>query len=472
VHPLFLNAPEIPNSIKWLGAILAAIAAIITAYRFFLQRPKLELLVDKDRDIVLDNQVVTHPTFKIVNRGNAPAHDVYFDIKAPTWNFGKEQKGGALKVEVSVNENTETDDETAEADDATVENDDSGSQDSGYATLSFEDSPLTVEHNFMTYFGRPGEVNQMFIEDTIYSGVSFRIFSTELKLERFRTYSLEYSVGCQTYGPRKGTIEFEVKYDSIDVVHQPPRFWKAWLRKIKQPLNHLSPDPYAWIREAGIERERASFFHELVRPFAEVQVVGSPDKYFSLVTKATVYIDEIEPESTIGTVTFHENGLSGGEIVEVRRGNGKSYRLPTTQFESDHQGFNQIPFILSPHFPSSQLLVSSRIEIEWDVELSHIEKGDFRGLSIENDSMTGRDQPDVGHRPVRVSGDVVNNNNQSRGLFVIAKFYTEHDRVISTNHTEVGIDPHDSTEFNISPRLTQEQESRIEDYEIVKQRSI
>ncbi|SER51489.1 hypothetical protein [Natrinema salaciae] len=462
--PLLLNAPEIPNSIKWLGAILAAIAAIITAYRFFLQRPKLQLLVDKDRDIVLDNQVVSHPTFKIVNRGNAPAHDVYFDIRAPTWNFGEEQKGGALKVEVSV-------DDTAEADDETTESDDSNGQESEYAPLSFEDSPLTVDHNFMTYFGRPGEINQMFIDDTIYSDVSFRIFSTKLKLERFRTYGLEYKVGCQTYGPRKGTIEFEVGYDSININHQPPRFWRAWLRKIKQPLDNLSPDPYAWIRKAEIKTQRASFFHELVRPFAEVQVVGSPNEYFSLNAKATVYLDETEPESTIGTVTFNENGLSGGEIAEIRREDGK-YRLPTTRFESDHSNFRQMPFIVSPHFPSPKPLTSSRIEIDWEVELSPVEKGDFRGLSIENDNITGRDQPNAGHRPVRVSGNIANKNNQSRGIFVVVKFYTEDDRVVSTNHTEVGVSPRDSTEFNVSPRLPREQELRIDDYEIIMQRSI
>lgn len=466
--PLLLNAPEIPNSIKWLGAILAAIAAIITAYRFFLQRPKLQLLVNKERDIVLDNQVVSHPTFKIANLGNAPAHDVYFDIRAPTWNFGEEQKGGALKIEVSVSDTTEADDE---ADDETTESDDSEDQESEYATLSFEDSPLTVDHNFMTYFGRPGEVNQMFIDDTIYSDVSFRIFSTTLKLERFRAYSLEYKVGCQTYGPRKGTVEFEVGYDSIDVNHQPPRFWRAWLSKIKQRLDRLFLDPYAWIRNAEIERERVSFFHELVRPIAEAQVVGSPDEYYSLAAKATIYLDEIEPESTIGTVTFHENGLSGGEVAEIRREDGK-YRLPTTQFESDYQNFKQIPFIVSPDFPSTKPLVSSRIEIDWEVELSSVEKGDFRGLSIESDSVTGRDQPDVGHRPVRVSGKVVNENNQSRGVFVVVKFYTEDSHVVSTNHTEVGISPHDSTEFNVSPRLPQEQESQIDDYEIIMQRSI
>lgn len=461
---LLLNAPKIPNSIKWLGAILAAIAAIITAYRFFLQRPKLQLQVDKELDTVLDNQVVSHPTFKIVNRGNAPAHDVYFDIRAPTWDFGEEQKGGALKVEVSTGD-------TAETDDVTDESGDPGTQDSEYATLSFEDSPLTVDHNFMTYIGRPGEVNQMFIDDTIYSDVSFRIFSTKLKLERFRTYSLEYKVGCQTYGPRKGTIEFEVGYDSIDVNHQPPRFWRAWLRKIKQPLDHLSSNPYAWIRKAEIETEKVDSFHELVRPFAEAQVVGSPDKYYSLEAKATVYLDEIEPESTIGTVTFHENGLSGGEVAEIRRENGKSL-LPKTQFESNHQHFRQIPFIISPHFPSPKPLVSSRIEIDWEVELSPVEKGDFRGLSIKNDSITGRDQPEVGHQPVRVSGKVVNENYQSRGIFVVVKFYTEYDRVVSTNHTEVGVSPRDTSEFNVSPRLPREQELRIDDYEIIMQRSI
>lgn len=461
---LLLNAPEIPNSIKWLGAILAAIAAIITAYRFFLQRPKLQLLVDKNRDIVLDNQVVSHPTFKITNRGNAPAHDVYFDIRAPTWNFGEEQKGGALKVEVSGGD-------TAEADDETAESDDSEGQEPEYATLSFEDSPLTIDHNFMTYFGRPGEVNQMFIEDTIYSDVSFRIFSTKLKLERFRTYSLEYKVGCQTYGPRKGTIEFEVGYDSIDVNHQPPRFWRAWLKKIKQPLDHLSSDPYAWVRKAEIETERAGFFHELVRPFAEVQVVGSPDEYYSLVAKATVYLDEIEPESTIGTVTFHESGLSGGEVAEIRRENGK-YRLSTTQFESDHQNFRRIPFIISPYFPSPKPLISSRIKIEWNVELSSVSEGDFRGIYIENDSIVGRNQPDVGHRPVRVSGKVVNENNQSIGIFVVVKFYADDGHVVSTEHTEVGVPPRDATEFNVSPRLPREQELRIDDFETIMQRSI
>lgn len=461
---LLLNAPEIPNSIKWLGAILAAIAALITAYRFFLQRPKLQLLVNKDRDMVLDNQVVSYPTFKIANRGNAPAHDVYFDMSAPTWNFGEEQKGGALKVEVSVRD-------TAETDDATAESDDSESQESEYAPLSFEDSPLSVDHNFMTYFGRPGEVNQMFIDDTIYSDVSFRIFSTTLKLERFRTYSLEYKIGCQTYGPRKGTIEFEVGYDSIDVDHQPPRFWRAWLRKIKQPLDHLSSDPYAWVRKAEIEAKSVSFFHELVRPFAEVQVVGNPDEYFSLDAKATICLDKTEPESTIGTVTFHENGLTGGEIAEIRREDGK-YRLPTTQFESDYSNFRQIPFIFSPAFPSTKPLTSSRIEIDWEVELSPVEKGDFRGLSIEDDSITGKDQPNSGHRPVRVSGKIVNENNQARGIFVVVKFYTEDGLVVSTNHTEVGVSPLDSTEFNVHPRLPREQELRIDDYEIIMQRSI
>jgi hypothetical protein len=471
VLPLLLSAPKIPNSIKWIGAILAAIAAIITAYRFFLQRPKLQLHINKDWDKVLDNQVISHPTFKIANHGNAPAHDVYFDIRAPTWNFGEEQKGGALKVEVSVGDSAEPDDEGDEGEDETTESEDSERQESEYATLSFEDSPLTVDHNFMTYFGRPGEINQMFIDDTIYSDVSFRIFSTTLKLERFRSYSLEYKVGCKTYGPRRGKIEFEVGYDSIDVNHRPPRFWRAWLGKIKQLLDHLSSDPYAWVRKTEIETERGSFFHELVRPFAEVQVVGSPDEYYSLNAKATVYIDEIEPESTIGTVTFHENGLSGDEVVEIRRKNGNN-SLPTMKLESNYQGFRRFPFIISPHFPSSNPLVSSRIEIDWDIELSPVEEGDFRGLSIEDDSITGRDQPDVGHRQVRVSGKIVSENNQSRGVFVVVKFYTEDGHVVSTNHTEVGVPPRDSTEFDISPPIPQEQESRIDDYEIIMQRSI
>lgn len=462
-----LNTSALPNSIKWVGAILAAIAAIITAYRFFLKRPKLQLLVDKDRAIVIDNQVVSHPTFIIANLGNAPAHDVYFDIRAPTWNFGEEQKGGALKVEVSVADTAEDDDHDGE----TTESNDSEGQDQGDATLTFEDSPLTVDHNFRTYFGRPGEINQMFIDDTIYSDVSFRIFSTKLKLERYRSYSLKYKVGCQTYGPRKGTIEFNVGHDSININHHPPRFWRAWLQKIKQPLDKLSPDPHARVNKAKIKTQRASFFHELVRPFAEVQVVGSSDEYFSLDAKATVYLDEIEPGATLGTVTFYESGLSGGDIAEIRRENGKTNSL-TTEFESDYWNFRQIPFVISPDFPTAKPLTSSRIVIDWEVELTPVKKGDFRGLSIENDSITGRDQPNVGHRPVRVSGQIVNENNQSRGIFVVVKFYTQDDRVVSTNHTELGLAPRESTEFNVNSRLPQEQELRIDDYEIIMQRSI
>jgi len=73
---------------------------------------------------------------------------------------------------------------------------------------------------------------------------------------------------------------------------------------------------------------------------------------------------------------------------------------------------------------------------------------------------------------VRVSGNIVNENNQSIGIFVVVKFYTEGDRVVSTKHTEVGVSPRDSTEFNVSPQLPREQELRIDDYEIIMQRSI
>jgi|AntDeeMinimDraft_4_1070355.scaffolds.fasta_scaffold05716_2 hypothetical protein len=471
---------NIPNSFKWLGAIVTGLAAIITAYKFFIRRPNIKLQAELINDgLVLEEGLVTaHPVFHLANHGLRYAEDAYLEVSLPTWNFGEGQKAPSVDVNVSVDQENKKTKEKSDVNFFTALHqylinsleDEKEQENNGTDTgeLVFEDSVLETRHDNTRYIGAPGEINQIFIDDLVYEGTKFRLFSTEIELERFRNYSLEYEVSCRTYGPRKGSIEFEVGYDEIQIYHNHPKPWWARVQNILTEIPFNTGILEVRLNRTRVEFQQVSFFEVLAFPVAEVGVDRHCSNTVTVRAKATVYLGKKNSENIIGTLKFWAYALNPGDIWETIAPNRKI----TNQFKTQtpHRGLQQIPLVLSPRTPPYTLNPKNELQIDWSIDYHTTTKGDQSGLEIVDSKLvcntTGR------FERVSVRGTLANHNPRERGLFIIAKFFDKNGYVITTPYKQMTVQAESQSEFRIPARLIGNQESRIEEYEFEIIRSL
>lgn len=472
--------PNISDIPKWGGGLLTVLAAIIASYKFFIQRPNVELHAELEHDgVVLEEGVVTaNPVFHLVNRGTRYAEDVYLEMSLPTWNFGEGQNVSSVNVEVSVKEDNQDEDTEAEVDfftalhqyliNAIEEDEDQEKEKTRTSELDFEDSILETRHDDMRYFGAPGEINQIIVDDLIYEGAEFRLFSTTVELERFHDYRLEYKIGCRTYGPRTGSIGFEVGYDEIQINHNHPNPWWSRLQDIPSKLlaNHESLE--VWVSRTELEFHRASFFEILAIPSAEITVGWDCPGDVTVQAKATIYLGEKDRKNIVGTMQFSAYSLTPNDVWETIAPRRK--RTNQLKVQTPYRALRQVPLLLSPRYPPYPLDPENQLQIDWSIDYSPTTKGNHSGIKIV-DSKLLRSSAGETER-VSVEGTIENNNFRERGFFLIVKFYAENGSVISTQYKQMTVSSESQAEFRIPGRLLRSQESRIEDYEFEFIRSL
>lgn len=486
---------QIPPIINWIGLVIASVAAIIAAYKFILKRPRLQLIVDEGRfnTTVRNGQLSGIPSFHVVNRGYDLAQDVYLEIQLVDWNFGDRQRGATSGVEIatpvvgsqSPQQHHSNTDQSAGDQSTSAEEDDSSSGWSDVEEVHFTDSFLETKHERTAYIGRASTIHRVSIEDNIHAGSEFKLFWGKVRLERPRTYTLEYTIGCQTYGPRTGKIMIETGYDAMTVSYTHPRFWRAWwvalvdllgrtrnsiVSRVRAIMKNRGVENYLptkfgrknWFARADVRYEPHGFFSLYFQPDAIVQVGLDGHQLRKLSAKVTIYLRKKEVTDTLATITFTGLSLRPGETWEITlpRELRRSLML---DWESHAHDPLEPPFLWGPKHqipiwnPRRQLLA------DWTLSSSASDPGDTWGLEIIDDEFNNG-------RTRSVTGSLQNDNIATKHVYLTAKFYSEEERIICFGQTQVQVEGGEAETFDLQPDIDLDQVSRITDYEIVVRR--
>ncbi|MWG36095.1 hypothetical protein [Halomarina oriensis] len=444
--------PPIPNVFKWVGAVLAALAAVIAAYRFFLQRPNLQLEVEMSSRFQyrIDGRVNANPVFHLENIGRKFAEDVYIELSLDSWKFGEDHGGVSLVTNVSVisgGSESDSDGESSEPE---------GGEESGpvdedgghFGEISFEDSNLELKHDYLQYIGTSGEVNQIFISDAIYNDARFRLFSGPLYLDENESYQLNYEVSCRSYGPKEGTITFDTGYDSIEVIHDRPSPW--W--EFRQWFSELRPDFLAltevYIDSGSIEFENPNFYQVLAVPRTWVRVSGHLDGYYQVHAKATLYLGEKLPENIVGTMYLSADGLEPGDVWTLKYCSGN---FEHTMGTVEHQTFRKPPFRVSPRVEPVAHPPMQKFNVDWSAEYRDLKVELPRGVSVVDDEMEVHYRRADGPDGVRLTVHIENIGTQGQSIVPIAKFYDDEGNVVATDSSIEVIEPESSISVNLKP---------------------
>lgn len=465
---LLLQFPPIPNSVKWIGAAITTLAAGIAAYKFFLQRPNLQLEAEirKDRSHRLGNRVKAFPTFYIHNIGQKFAEDVYLEISLDSWKFGEDHRGVEIGTNVSITNQDDSDIEND--DDHKKESNDNDAQEN-FGEINCTDSVLDVKHDYVPYLGTSGELNQLFIENVIYDDTKFRLFYVPLELDPNEKYRLDYKVGCQSYGLKEGVIEFDTKYDSIDVIHDHPKPWWA----LRQWLNELKPEflttPDVWISSGTVSFEQAGFYEVVATPRTVVGISQNSHGAYSVDAKATLYLGAQTEENIVGTFTLSADSLKAGEIWIPTYSTNK-YIRPNPN--ADYQSLQNIPFILSSRYLSyidAPIVHPPRqqLNVEWTVDYKPQRSDPPRGIELVDDEMTVSYRQADGPDGVHVTGRLENSSTRDQTFFVVIKFYDRQGFVVATPYERCSVEAGNATSITIAPNFKLNECVHVSWYEAV-----
>lgn len=461
-----------PTDLQIAGIILTILTTSIGIHKFIIQRPRIQLKVEKERDFLRDDGVKSHLNFIIVNKGFRYAEDTYIEMRLPDWNFGKQRRRIDWNVSVSVKDSDEKDNDSDEEVSDTEENEDENTQTDSEDVVRKVDSVLDIRHDIDTYFLASGEINHIFIEDTVYNEAEFPIFYGEIHLEQFETYQLEYSAGCQSYSPRKGVIEFDVGYDEIEINHNPPRFWNAWYRYLGKIYGNLrsftvsqidtrlgidlSTDDVRVIH-SKLERENETNSETIINPVAGVLLSNDLEEQRSVSVKGTLYLLREGEDVILGTVTFRAYSLDAGEYWETRppqqQWGTHRFRYNKEYGGSAFEGALPVKMIVPDEAEEPEF------SVEWTVDSWVPRKGNLRGLDLNKCEFDA-------DRTV-AKGVIQNTSSVDVTVFVIAKLYTEDDILLTTPSSEITVEADSDKQFSIRSDLDPEQNERITSCECV-----
>ncbi|GAB7009034.1 hypothetical protein JCM31271_09770 [Halorubrum trueperi] len=139
------------------------------------------------------------PTMYLENHGRAKAEDIYINIQLNDWEFHRQ-----------------SDDRPA--------------------------SVLTINENETGYIGSPGRIYEVFVDTVLHRGARFRIFFGGARMERGRTYELEYTVACRGHAEQSGKILYHVGHQDVEVEHTYPGRWLRLKKWIANQWNRLTSD--------------------------------------------------------------------------------------------------------------------------------------------------------------------------------------------------------------------------------------
>ncbi|QOS10423.1 uncharacterized protein HfgLR_01350 [Haloferax gibbonsii] len=466
-------AQVIPPVLQLIIGLFGLVTALIATYKFVIQRPRVLLEVKGRDSVLLDDGIHSGLTFTLANRGLRYAEDVYVELKADDWGFGEQRRRREWTVSVSPADEPDEDGGDADDGEESAATDEPHEADDETATERAVDTVLDVRHDIQTYFLAPGEINHIFVDDLLYNGSEFTIFYGDIHLEPFRTYELEYAVGCRTYGPRRGTVEIEAGYDDIEIQNRQPHFIRAWMATVSKIATDVTAAGVAvldstlgidvrraevTLQETEIERESVSPTKFRMTPVANLRLSCRLDGPRTVTAKATLYLRSASAEELIGTVTFSAYSLPPGARWETRP--PQSQHL-TNLFDynieyGERYADPALPVELSL---SEGVDESPELRAEWEVDSRPPRTGDQRGLAVTDCEYRERDYAAV--------GTIRNENSVDVTVFAIAHLSTEDGTVLLTPYEEVTVEAGGEESFHIGSELAEKHRERIADCSVV-----
>lgn len=383
-------------------------------------------------------------TFFIVNNGGANAEDPRIKLELPRWNIGRRQSAMVVRLaETQVHDPSE--DPDVPADHGSENSDQSQTSDTG---LNFSDSTLNLEQTRTMRFGG-GEEYDIKISGIIPAGSSRdeRLCFGTVVLDQEQSNTILYEVSTRNTPAREGTITFEADHSDINV-HQ------SELRSPQQPQG---------IRERVAGRMgQARSKMPGVATREEVEILGQMDVVFvdedypphyspcilvrlsphvderkDIIGKLNIQLSQDEGRETIGTVTLHALSIEPGE-------QWATFAPKYTTNNSVHlvdKNVNYARGLGSPlPIPVDEIdgATIDNLRMNWQFEIDDPRRGDTRKIRIENEKL----DREFG---VEYEADLVNENNTSRSVFVVAKFYANSGEILYTPSKSFNIDGNDMT---------------------------
>ncbi|MGB9966304.1 hypothetical protein [Halobacterium hubeiense] len=426
---------KVPVWLSIVAGFATILGTFIAVHKFVIRRPRVQLAPEVNEGVRIDEQVVGTFSFDLANNGYSHAEDVYLEISLPSWNFNE--------------------------------------RDWSDSAISFSDSIVDVEHENDGYVGASGERHRIWVTDMLHSKSSFDFITASVRLEEFREYTVHYRIGCRSYSPREGEITIQSKYDGFEITHHPPRFHHAWIGQFITSIqegfswilsNTLSIS-HAQIEESGIITSRKSFFEFQGFPIVVVDTLYRDQEPLSVKLKGTISTDTGD---ILGTIKLTANSVKPGDRWIATPTNLHSYASSSLPATSDYQAFSKMPLRLDPTIPPYLYNPEHQISISWEAEIDHPEKGDMRGIEINQSSLEVREFRDS--TLAKLTINIQNENHSSKSFFVVGRLYTSTGLLIDTPTQHVVLDELESKELHISTRLP-EVIQPPEDMEIALQRT-
>jgi|GEM_PF-6327859 len=466
-------AQVIPPVLQIIIGLFGLVTALIATYKFVIQRPRVLLEVEGRDSVLYDDGIHSGLTFTLANRGLRYAEDVYVELKTDDWGFGEQRRRREWTFSVSAADSAEEDGGDPGDGEESAAADEPDEADNETATERAVDTVLDVRHDLQTYFLAPGEINHIFVDDTLYNGSEFTIFYGNIHLEPFRTYELKYAVGCRTYGPRRGKVEIEAGYDDIEIRNRRPHFLRAWVATVSKIVADVLSAGITvldttlgidvrrgevTLQETEIEMESVSPTEFRMTPVATLRLSRRLDGPRTVTAKATLYLRSASAEKLIGTVTFTAYSLPPGGRWETRPPR-RQHRTNLFDYNIEYgEGYADpaLPVGLSL---SEAVDEPPELRAEWEVDSRPPRTGDQRGLAVIDCEYRERDDAAV--------AAIRNENSVDVTVFAIAHLSTEDGTVLSTPYEEVTVEAGGEESFHIGSGLAQEHRERIADCSVV-----
>lgn len=373
--------------------IIGAVAAIIAIYRFVIKQPALVLKADVDTvssDRAFQCVHVT-PKLFLANEGRDFAEDVYFEMELPDWNF--EEDG----------------------------------DDENISTF------LDVTGERTGYLGSPRGFYQVNVNKPIQPREEYKMFFGGAKLERNRTYEINYTISCRSYGPREGSIKLHVGHHDVTI-------------------NNVYP------------KRRRKYFIQL-REF-----LSGEESFKGNIDLLKMDIDWKSEDTANITALVKNTGTNRLRIAEARfdlfLGEAKSENywtsIPLSVWGLDPGEFWQIDFEIDIDQPK---LSKDDISIDYSLSTNtnHLANG-WENVKLV-DSVA--DLPDSSNSLAQVYGRLENlNAGTDRKVRVVAKWIDRNGNLISTDDSRIKLEAGEAEDFSVNCSNPPDKESDIDDYSI------
>lgn len=359
--------------------------------------------------------------------------------------------------------------------------------DSGFEDVMNLSNPLIDVRNDTAYRIGGGEIHRFLVDDLVYTGDQFKLFSGTVIFEKNRDYQIEYEIGCKTYGPRSGKIVFHAGFDDMTIEHKHPRFFRAWgkgiITTIQQGLSSTIQTLASWtdirfaqkcaVQSGWIDKwegeqqrlpgENEDFSEpdgvELFLPVCKVKLWRLARESQIIDAKMTILTVSSEGRDLFASITLSAYAISPGEtwIARAPQGGMHSHRIDFTVEEGSNLQ-NPLPLrYLSEEEQSGDSPES--IEVVWKARCRPVSMADTRGIEWS--------QPEAStHIENRFEVTITNTNETLRSPFVVLKMYDENGKVIATPVKRVEVEGNGEETRYFEANLIHD-ESPIVDTEIV-----